>query len=239
MKNLKNTSKRWLAGICGMGLLSLFLSSCLKENNNSYYNPPVAYLSVTNTSPGEPPMNFFLNNNQVNAYPLTFGRDIDYFKAFTGTRTANFDNAATMGQILSDTVNLVQNQIYSLFLVNTSAHPQILLLTDSLTQPAAGKASIRFVNLGPDAGAVDLGVQGGGTWVTNKSFKGHSGFISVNGDTNVTFEVRKTGTSTVLATLPNIMLSSGGVYTIWLQGLTNTTVTGENLGVGIETNARY
>jgi hypothetical protein len=239
MKTYKYTSTKWMAGLGVVCMLSvLFLSSCLK-NNTDYYAPPVAYVSFIQASPNEPPLDLYLNNNKVNQPPIGYGTTLDYFRAYTGTRTVNLYNQGTMNKVLSDTVNLSANVAYSLFMTNTTAHPDLLLLTDTINQPAAGKANIRFVNVSPDAPAVDFAIKDTTAKVSNKAFKGFSSFLPVQGGKSYTFEVRQHGTSTVLATLANVTVSSGLVYTIWFHGLTNTSNIANKLGVDIVTNAYY
>jgi hypothetical protein len=242
MKMFKNTPKKWLAGFTMLGLLTLLLSSCLRDDYHNYNNSPnpqVAYVTFAQTSPGEPPLNFALNNDLVNSWPLNFGDDVGYFRAYTGQRTVNIYNASTAAQILTVPVTLSQNQSYSLFLANTSTSPSILMLTDTLAQPASGMAGVRFVNLGPDAPAVDLIIQGGATIASNKAFKGYSSFVPVAAGSNYNLEVVNTGTTTVLASLPGTVLRAGFVYTIWLQGLINTTVTGQKLGINQMVNTAF
>ena len=238
MKNYRTNSKRLSACIGMLCLLTLLLSSCLKDNNN-YVAPPVALVTFIQASPDEPPLNFFLNNNKVNFSPLNYGDALDYFRAYVGVRTANFNNAFTNSQILSDTIRLNQNTDYSLFLANKATKPEILLLVDSLSQPAAGKATVRFVNLSPDAPAVSLAITGSQVLATNIPYKGHTPFLPVAGNATYTFEVRQGTTATVLATLPNITLSNGFVYTIWFHGLAASTSAVDNLKADILTNAIY
>jgi len=102
--------------------------------------PPVALVSFTQASPDQPAINFYLNANRVNGYPLSYGGNLDYFQAFAGKRTANFYNAGTSNTILSDTVTFNQNAIYSLFLAGNAAQPELVVLKDTLSRPAAGKA---------------------------------------------------------------------------------------------------
>jgi hypothetical protein len=238
MKNHKNITKKLLGVTITMGLLSILLSSCLKDRNN-VPNPPAAQVAFIQASPDEPPLDFFLNSDRVNTRPINFGSGIDYFRAYVGTRTANFYNHFTMGKIFSDTVQLKQNVTYSLFLTNTAASPQILLLTDSLQKPASGNAGIRFINLSPDAPAVDLALQGGSVLVANKTFKNYSSFLPIAAKSGYNLEVRKAGTNTVLSTLLNVTLSNGRVYTIWLQGLVTPTKTTDSLSTSYVTNAIY
>jgi hypothetical protein len=238
MKISKSTSKRSVAGLGVVCLLSVLLSSCLKDNNQVYVPPPAALVTFIQASPDEPPLNFFLNNNRVNINPLSYGNQIDYFRAFPGHRTVNFFNSATMATILQDTVYLSANITYSLFLANTASHPEILLLTDSIARPASGKATVRFVNVSPNAPPVDL-VTTGTTLVSNKAYKGFSSFVPVDGNKSYTFTVVQHGTSTVLATLANVNINSNTVYTIWFHGIAGATATTDQLNADIITNAYY
>jgi hypothetical protein len=239
MKNLKTPVKKCMQLFIVPGAIVLLLSSCLKDHN-TYYSPPVAYLAFVQASTDEPPINFLLNSDIVNYYPIQYGDHFGYIRAYTGLRTANFDNAYTGGQLLSDTMTLRQNVYYSLFLANSAAHPQTLLLTDTLNQPTMGNATVRFVNLSPDAGSVDLQLKGTNTTtIANKSFTGHSGYVAVSAGLSYNLQVNTNGTSTVLASLANVNFNAGGVYTIWLYGLKTTTTAADNLAIGVMTNALF
>lgn len=228
-----------MAGLGMACMCSVLLSSCFKNDNNVYI-PPAAYVSFIQASPDAPALDFYLNTSKVNSIPINFGNTIDYIKAYTGVRTANFYAAGTMNKIFSDTVQLNPNVGYSLFLVNAVAHPGVFLLTDSISRPATGNASIRFVNVSPDAPAVDLAIKDSTTpLISNKAFKGYSPFSSIQGNQTYTFEVRQHGTNTVLATLTGAKLNTGSIYTIWLRGLVNTTNDKQKLTVGLITNAYY
>lgn len=238
MKRQIKTSKKLILGMSVPGLFSLLMSSCLKDNS-SYVAPPTALVTFYQASPDEPAMNLVFNSNQVNQNPLYYGDDIDYFRAYAGQRTVNLVFINSLNTIASAPVTLVANNAYSLFLANTSAHPEIVLLNDTLNKPAPGKASIRLVNLSPDAPAVDLKVQGGSVLVSNKAFKGYSSFLPVNGQTNYTFQILQAGTNTVLATLPDVNISNGFVYTILFHGLSASTNNRDKLAADLITNAYF
>ncbi len=239
MKNFENTGKRSLAFISAICLLCLLLTSCLKQDNNANYNPPAALVTVIQASPDEPQLDVFFDNDKVNINPLNFGDNIDYFRAYTGLRNVNFFNHSTMAKFFTDTVRLNQNVAYSLFLANKASSPEIVLLTDSITRPNNGTATVRFVNLSPDSPPVSLAVQGGQVLAGNIPYKGHTTFTSLTGNINNTFEVRQGTTNTVLAVLPNVILNTGSVYTIWLGGLVASTNSSDKLSVNLFTNAIY
>jgi hypothetical protein len=239
MKNCKNISGTLLGKIGAAGLLCFLLTSCLKENNSTNYTPPTSLISFIQASPDEPPLDFYLNSNKVNQGVIYYGNYINYVSAYAGTRTANFYTSGTMNLLLSGTITLNPNTAYSLFLGDIPTNPQILMLTDTLIKPTAGNASVRFVNLSPDAPAVDLAIQGGAVLVHNISNKGYSTFIPVPVNAGYTFEVRQAGTGTVLATLTNVPLVNGSVYTIWFGGLVASTNNTDRLSVNIYTNAFF
>ncbi|MDB4923110.1 DUF4397 domain-containing protein [Mucilaginibacter sp.] len=222
MKNFKTISKNLVVRISAVCILSVMLSSCLKNHSSDTPAPPVALLTVIQASPGQPPLNFLINGERVNVNALNFGSSIDYFRAYTGKRTFAFTNNGAGSTVVSDTATLKQNVAYSLCLVNKVSTPQLLLLTDSISQPTSGNASLRFVNLSPDAPAVDLAVKDGAVLVANKTFKGFSSFKPLVGK-SYTLEIRKTGTATVLTTLPNVSLNNGFVYTVYFRGLAAAT----------------
>jgi hypothetical protein len=182
MKNFRNFSKNWYgrAGLCS--LFTLLLSSCLKNDNNYYY-PPVALVNFIQASPGEPLLDFYLDNDQVNPYPINYNTGTGYFRAYAGTRAANFYNTGTTTKVFSGNIQLVQNTTYSLFLANKPSTPELVLLIDTLNQPSGQNAAVRFINLSPDAPAVTLAIQGGKTFTGVEPYKGFTTFLSVQGNT--------------------------------------------------------
>ncbi|HVW96268.1 MAG TPA: DUF4397 domain-containing protein [Mucilaginibacter sp.] len=236
MKNLRKFTKKNLFGFGVVGLLLLMTSSCIKSHDDTPPTP-VALVSVIQDSPGQDPLYFTLNGARVNQSALVYGSGLDYFTAYTGTRTIAFVKANTGAVVASDTVTLKQNLAYTVCLVNKSDSPELLVLNDAITQPTSGNANLRFVNLSPDAPAVDLAVKDGDVLVSNKSFKGSSAFSSITAK-DYSFEIRQAGTNTVLATLDNVSIKSGFVYTIYFRGLKDAT-DGNKLTADLIVNAAY
>ena len=241
MKTKQNLAKKCMAAIGVAGLLGLFtLSSCLKNHSNDVVPvQPHALVSFIQASPDAPSLDFYLDNNRVNGnYSLIYGDEINYFNAITGKRTANFYAAGTSNKIASDTTTFKDNTFYTLILANKISTPNVIVLKDTISRPATGKDTIRFVDLSPDAANADLAIQGGSVLVSNKAYKGFSSFIPVTGGITYTFEIRQTGTNTVLASLVNVPIYNGYLYTIWLGGFkagTGSTA----LSANIVTNAIY
>jgi len=219
-----------------MALLIGLFTSCLKEGPPP---PPVSGLLVVDASPGSPPLNFFLNNNQVNSGLFSYSNTLGYFNAFSGIRAPTIYNSSTGAKLASTSVTLVENNFYSLFITDLPNNIGFLLIPDSLSAPASGQAEIRFVHLGPDAPAVDFAVKNGSVLFSNKSYKSYTNFVSIPGDSTYTFNINATGTSTPIATATSIKIEKNAVYTIWLKGLINTTTDSLKIGTSLITNAWY
>ncbi len=223
----------------GLAILSMLLSSCHKTNDTNIA-PPTALMTVIQAVPDEQALDFYLNSDRVNQSPLTYGNGIDYFSAIAGLRTANFYASGTFSPVIASAqMTLEANMAYSLFLDSLPAKPGILFLADTLVKPASGAAGVRFVDLSPDAPPVDLAIQGGAIITTNKSFKGYTSFLPVKGQSNLTFQILKSGTNTVLATLSNASLTDGYLYTVMFEGLNASTGSGDKLNIIMITNAYF
>lgn len=235
MKNFKNISQGLVTRISAVCILSVMLSSCLKDHTTNVPSSPVSVMSVIQASTGQPVLDFYLDGTRVNASGLALGDNLDYFRAYSGKRKASFNQQGSGTQLFADTVTLKENVAYSLCFVGKSTAPSLFLLTDSLSQPSSGSAYVRFVNLSPDASAVDLAVKDGAVLATNKDFKGFTSFFLLQGKT-YSFEIRAAGTSTVLATMNSVTIANGYIYTIYLEGLKASTGT-DKLTPVLVTNA--
>lgn len=196
--------------------------------------------------------------------PLISNKTTGYVLVDPGSRTLSFDSVQTVANISKDlpsatvkTVNLtaVANNYYSVYLSGKVQAPEVLITTDDLTRPAAGKAKIRFVHLSPDAPAVDLaGAPSSATGtrpvlVGNRSYNTSSDFISVDaglGGQFYAFELRAAGQPTVIATqsrtneiVPQIgqvststvnsftlLIEPGKIYTLIARGYANPVTAG-------------
>lgn len=241
MRNVQQNFKRWPVITGMMCVVALMLSSCVKSNNNNpNTNKPIAALSVIDASPDAPSLDLYLNGAQVNANAIVLGNYFNYFNAYAGKTTFTFDQAGTSTVSAQDTATLLANTYYTLFLTNKIATPDYILLKDNLVKPASGAFSIRLVNASPDAGTIDLRDKTTGTpLIIYEPYRAASNFTDVTINTTDTLQVVQSGTTTVLATVPVVKFVTSSVYTIWLYGLVNTTVTTQKLNAGIMQNAYY
>jgi hypothetical protein len=239
MKTVQHSFFKAKAGVFGLVcLIALSLSSCLKDNDDNYVPPAAAAVSIVNALPGSQPVDVYFDQNLASTYSINYGNGQDYVRAYIGKRTFAYYTSGTRQMIKSDTTTLQADKFYTTYLTGTAAQPDILVVKDTLAQPATGKASIRLVNVSANAPTVNLVIRGGATLATAKAYKGVSGFVPVQGNTTYTLDIVQAGTSTVLASITDANLKNSNVYTVWLRG--STTATDANkLTAGIQTNAYF
>jgi Domain of unknown function (DUF4397) len=218
--------------IIGISLLTFFLSSCAKQQIEINTAPQTyAAVNFVQASPDEPGLNLSFYNTQFNTSAVPYGSYSGYLAIYSGMDSVRVSNATTGAVIHLADINFTQSTPYTLFLANKPTSPEFFLLQDTLNAPTTGNASIRFVDVSPDAPAVDLVIKGGSTLVANRSYKGFSSFQSITANTIYTFEVHQAGTATVLASLSNLKLQAGVIYTVWFHGLSANTSTADQLAL--------
>jgi len=236
MQNNLLTSKG-LYTLIATGLsISAILTSCTKTSNNQTATP-VSILSVIDVSPDAPALDFYENSNVINTNAITYGSGLAYFNSYAGNVAFSFNSNGTTTKLAADNVTLTANHYYTLLLANSIKTPDFILLPDTLISPGQVNSSIRFVNASANAPAVDVVVKKGSVLISNIAYKGVTKFVSAPVMTNDTLQVLQAGTSTVLATLPNITFESASAYTIWLYGVAGSTTT--PLAIGAMQNGAF
>ncbi len=207
--------------------------------NNLTYGDSTGYFQV---GPGTYVMNIF-RTDTTNYYKqdtsiittdtvLYISDSVTYYKMDTfyiPTDTVIYQ-ADTMVTLQSPVLNLRSGFYYSLFLIDSLNKLQTTFISDSiLVAPPADSARLRFFHFSVNAPAFDLAESGGGPVLfSNRTFNdintapSYARFSTLpNGTYN--FELRLAGTSTVVATLPNVVLNGAKIYTLYSRGFEGGT----------------
>jgi hypothetical protein len=239
LKSIFDLKKSAIAKVAVAVGITLSLSSCLKNKDVDYVAPPSAGLFIFHASPGTPIFNVAIGETIVNnGYDLI---DLEYKKAITpyvgvtpGSRKITLLKRNTRDTIRTGTFNLVNDKYYSLFVVDAAPSPNFLFVEDVIAAPAANKARVRFVNLNPEAGALSLIANSGADTLLfdNIAYKTATPFTDLSGTKSYKFEIKSGATSKAI--VQNIEIKSNGTYTIWANGLENTT--NDSLKTAIKVN---
>jgi hypothetical protein len=217
---MKNSTKagtknlRW----CFIGhllLFSIILASCSKNIEAT----PYAYLSIANTSPTLGTYNIYLDGTKTNTSgAVAFGGVLAYGTVTAGDHTLKLTTESGTDALLSKTVSLEADGAYSAFLVDKAENMDVLLVKDEMTVVSTEKAFIRFINLSPDAPALDLSVANGETLISSKAYKSASAFQAID-PKNYAFDIKDHTTGLIKGGLPDQAFTAGKYYTIISRGM--------------------
>jgi hypothetical protein len=212
--------------------ITTLLGSCMKDEDIQPQQP-VSGLSIVHASPTTENLDVYVDNTKAVA-DLAYTKKVDYLNLFPGNRKLTITKKGIQTPLFAEQLTLKDYFGYTLFIVDQLETVKFLFLEDDLTKPATGKAKVRFVNLSPDAPALNLSIAGKETdLVTNKLFKEYSTFAEIDAAEKVTFNVKNKGTGGLETSLTDVKIEAGGIYTIWVKGLKATTTGDTKLGVAV------
>ena len=197
----------------------LFIAACEEEddnNNDDDTTPATANVLVTHASPDAPGADLLVDSVIVNSSAMTFPNNTGYLEVESGTRNVQVNASGTSNTVINADLDLMADNNYSVFAIDSLASISALVLEDDLTAPAAGNAHVRFVHLSPDAPAVDI-TSAGTTLFPNTSFGEATAFSPVPEGT-YTIDVLLNSTSDTALTVPDLVLENGKIYTVWASG---------------------
>ena len=221
---------RWLL-VMTVVAMSMLLGGCLKDDNQVYQ---VSAVRALNAVPGSEQLDVFLDRNKLN-----FDNEVWEDEAFAYTDTVPYKNAWPNNRVVSivdpadypnakplvqKTVNFIPGKFYSVYVVGYD-DMEVLYTEDDLTNPAEGKAKVRFIHLSPDAPMLDFeAVAGAGDplRVDDHAFKEATDFAAVEGGIAYTVNFIDHASEDVLHTF-EFTPQSGMIYTVWVSGLVDNT----------------
>jgi hypothetical protein len=208
----------------------LLLVSCSKDTETT----PYAYLSIANVSPTLGTYNIYLDGSKANTSgAVAFGGILGYGNVTAGDHTLSFTTESGTDVLATKTINLEENGIYSSFLIDKGSNMDVLLVKDEISEISTEKAFIRFINLSPDAPALDLSVTDGETLISNNVYKSASAFQSIDPKT-YSFDLKANGV--VKTVLAEQTLVAGQYYTIISRGLLTVGEIDQPFGAQLITN---
>lgn len=217
LKNFSTTTKIILSLLA----ITLFFSAC-KKNWDDQSSVTVAGIGFVHASPGTGSLDFIVDNQKANHLEFSYGKDLGYYGAFPGNRYLGIVKKDSTRYLSTLTTTLKSGVFYSAFVIDVLPAPKILVFEDDLKAPETDKAKVRFINLSPDAPALDLAIQGKeASLFTAKAYKESTAFISIDPSDNYTFQIKEG--ANVTATLPATKIEKGKIYTLWAKGLKSKT----------------
>ncbi|NYI02076.1 DUF4397 domain-containing protein [Cupriavidus plantarum] len=196
---------------------AVVLSACGGDDDG----PSNARLRVLHASPDAPNVDVFVDGSKVLAdvpYPAVS----NYLNVPAGSHRITVNAAGTSKTVIDVSPTLNGGATYTAIAANFVASIQLLLATDRTTPPPAGQASVRVVHAAPDAGAVDVLVNGQKV-LANVPFAAISDYLNLSAGSYLV-QVNLAGTSTT-AIQANLTINAGTNYSVVAIGSVKTAAT--------------
>jgi hypothetical protein len=255
-----------------LALTALAVVGCKEEERIGLQDAPdkakVAIMNVATPNRPTPATSsqvmgylFFLDNFQLYSQSLVTNKTTGYFLVDPGARVLKIDSAAAIINVAQargtvNTTNLAADagKYYSVFITGRVQAPEVVVTTDDLTRPEAGKAKVRVLHLSPDSPSLDISgtvsaspaalqvLFGGNTYKKTTEFKNiDPGFYRL--------QVREAGSITPISTATTtnqtapcffctgsatneftMNLEAGKIYTLVIRGYRSPTTVGQIAG---------
>ncbi len=215
-------------------IVAITTVSCSKDNGYSIQSQ----MKFINASINAPTLEIEADGILL-ATDVIFPSASNYF--FVNSGKPNFRIKAKDGPlpgliIANGSYTLEPNINYTLLVADSLSKTKVSLITDTIVSADAGKSKIRFFHLAVDIATTDFYI-GTTKLSSSRSFNDQGTNATANmfqqvTAATVTIEAKNSTTNATIATLPNVNLQSGKVYTLLLKGATNGTAgTAQQLGL--------
>ncbi|MBE8715511.1 DUF4397 domain-containing protein [Sphingobacterium hungaricum] len=182
-------------------------------------------LSAINAIPGSKGLDLYVDDIRLNKSTenFDFGAFMNYRSVYPGQRALHLvqPGATVNNAYATKSLNFAETKYHTVFITGTNSS-EILLAVDEIKTPDAGKISIRFVNLSPDA--PELNFQYGENTVSdfsNLKYQAVSSFVELtSGMTSCRINSRSTNFKELAF---DYNFADRGVYTVFVKGLLNTS----------------
>ena len=138
--------------------LSLILFSGCVNDLEQPAQAPSAFVSIYHGSPDGPDLDIYAESKKINNQPLLFGQSFPYSGFFAGERRLRFNPFNAQNTLLEKNVTLLQDKIYTVFLVNKAADIDAIQVEDIWEEPDGLKTQMRLVHLSPDSGDLEVSI---------------------------------------------------------------------------------
>nr|WP_068891915.1 DUF4397 domain-containing protein [Pedobacter panaciterrae] len=219
-------------------------SACKKKDDkDESEDEKPARIAIVNASPGSPELSFYYNRVKSNSTPLSYGTILEY-KDFKAEKPSSAPALAITENGKSDTLfrtnfYVAPEKSYTVFIADIPERMTFAISEDQMKAPATDKANIRFANLSPDGGELDINISGpyGYEQLFNmQSFKSVTRFVSIDPREKANIQLKEKGKQDVLITLSDVKIEKGKIYTVLLRGLRDNQNEDSRLVLSLITN---
>jgi hypothetical protein len=206
-------------------------SSCSVNHDNA--NPVQGSFLTSNISPDAPPLNLSINSSGFQQ-GLPYGIYTQYYSTTAGNYTITVTDS-TNTTLLTNTITLDVNKLYSYILIDSFKNLQAAFIQDNFRAPQSDSVYIRFFNFSPNSQPLTLYDSAhASTIYASRNFNDQSyetdfaNFMEIPAG-NYTFQLKQPDGSVLAG--KQIELDGGHVSTLFAKGFVGGAGT-QAIGIG-------
>ena len=216
-------------------LFAAFLTTSCFDKLDDTPQPPAAFVAIYHGSPDGPDLDIYAESTKINNQPLLFGQTFPYSGFFAGERRLRFNPFNAQNTLLEKNVTLVQDKIYTVFLVNKAADLDAIQVEDIWEEPDGLKSQVRLVHLSPDSGDLEVSIAEQTPFGATTSYLSVTDFLELQkGKVKVIVKSKSTGE--VLVTVDEVELLGNRVYSLIVRGFADPVNGNNPISVQLLTN---
>lgn len=206
---------------------SLVLQSCKIEEEDMPEPDPISFFSIYHADAENKELDIKIDNVKANSVPFSYARYTGYNVFTPGDVNYKFLLLNSETVLHDTTITLLEDKIYSMFLLRENNKLKSIVTEDVWPVPASGNALIRLVNLSPDSPSINLVDEASEDLVLNQSFKNISAFKEIKAGIK-SLSIKTAQEGRVLKEILNVNILSREIYTIVVSGYKDGTATEKN-----------
>ena len=176
-----------------------------------------AEIGVLNLLTDVDAVNVHLDDEKINTSAIQAGVFSTYYTVDAGQNALTVFEAGETDTLASLSHDFKVNESFSAFILGDRDDATLVIASDNLSAPAAGKAKIRFANFAADNDGLELWAGAGETALIDAvDYKSVESYVDVDPAEDVVLRVRGEGSDLVLAELDDVTIQAGKIYTAYV-----------------------
>ena len=199
-------------------LVNAVLQNDDSSGSGTLIDSKIAQLKAVHAAPGTAPINVFVDGSVAFAN-IPFQNASSYEVLNAGTHNVTVETVTAPGAVIASAQPpFSPSTDTSVVVTGTPGAQTALVLSDNNLPGTTGSARVRFVNVAPGVGAVDVLVNFAKR-ASNLATNSASSYVELPEDTYaINFDLA--GTTTVVLSMPAVAVTAGHTYTLYLVGTT-------------------
>ena len=181
-----------------------------------------SYIRILHASPNAPAVDVYANEDLI-IENLAYAQMSPYIPLPSASYNIRvYPTGTTRDPIIDTDVYIPPNTVFTVGAIGSLPNISLYPIPEPSIAQNSGNTCVRFVNLSPNAPAVDVALEGGTIVFNDVAYKGVSNYICIVPGTYM-FKVSPTGSQDAVLMVPDITLEEDVYYTIYVLGLFEET----------------